>query len=266
MRGNTQTATILGLHHDAGECSKAGQPSDQVRIYEVGDGGLRRTFTYQPVETGCHSWIFRIAATADLTGSGRVAVFGEFLGGLISEPGESVPVAISWNAHSHHYTIVPLITEPPDNLLEAKHAEGQGEGFQREMRRMFLAPTRLTPQTSPAYGASELRFVLQGAEESYLYGLYRLTSGVAAAGASGPTAAAPIVYQRALWHLEVAEDTFAAGWCGLSLHEETAIVPRNVEPSVILDGLVKHGTHWISSCEASLTSKWWAAHHGNEGS
>jgi hypothetical protein len=265
MRGDTQAATILGLHRDAGRCSKVGQPSDQVRIYDVDDGRLQRTFTYQPIETGCHAWLFHIGKTADLTGSGRVAVFAEFVDGAFSGLGESIPVAISWSAHSHHYTLVPLITELPHALLKAAHAEGQGNVFQRESRRMFLTPIRLTSGTSPAYGASELRFVLRGDEDSFLYGLYRITSGVAAAGPSGPTATAPAVYQRALWHLE-AGDTFAAGWCELSLREETAIVAFSIEPSAIMDGFARHGAHWISSCEAPLTTKWWLSQHDGEGS
>lgn len=262
MQGNTQPTTILGLHRVTGKCPRSNQPSDEIRAYDVKGGRLQSDFAFQPTETGCGAWIFRLAKTADLTGSGREVVFAEFLGGSFGGPGESIPVAISWSAKLHHYSVVPLITEPPSTLLSAKNAEGQKEVFQARSRRMFITPVRLTSKSPLAYGATEFRFAPHGEEESFLYGLYRLTSGVAATGPSGPTAAAAIVYQRAMWHLEAAQDTFAAGWCDLSLWQEMAVVPFQAEPSSILARLVKHGKRWINSCEAPLLSKWWESHHG----
>jgi hypothetical protein len=255
---------MLGLHRLAGKCSKSDQKSDEIRAYDVDDGHLQSTFSYRPSETGCGAWIFRLARIGDLTGAGRDVVFGEFLGGSFGEPGESIPVAITWSARLERFSVIPLITEPPSTLLRAKHGEGQGEVFQARARRMFLTPVRLRDGSPPAYGASEFRFAPHGADDSFLYGVYRITSGVAAAGPTGPTAVAPVVYQRALWHLEAENDTVAAGWCHLSRHEQAAIVPTRTEPSSVLAGLVAHGRRWFNRCEAPLLSKWWASHHGGE--
>ncbi len=265
MHGDSQPSTMVALHRPTGECS-SNQPSDQVRIYDVDNGRLDRAFTYQPTATGCRGWTFHVATANDFTGSGRAAVFGEFNGGPFGEPGESVPVAISWDSQSRRFGVTPLITEPPATLLDATHAEGQGEAFQRRAQHMFLTAVRLTSDTAPAYGVSEFRLVPHGAEGTFLYGIYRLTSGVLAANASGPSVLTQAVYQRAIWHLEAQEESFAAGWCGLARHQEVALVKADEDPSSVLDELVRDGAGWAQSCDAPLTSKWWEAHHRNEGS
>jgi hypothetical protein len=261
LLGDTEPVTILGLHRLEGECSKTRQRSDEVRIYTVTDGRLQRAFSYEPSATGCRAWVFQLVSIADLTGSGRSLAFGEFSGGSTGEPTESVPVAIGWSSAARQYVVTPLIAEVPGVMLEAKHGEGQGEVFQTRMRRMFTTPVRLTPSTSPAYGLYEFRIMPRGEEETFIYGLYRLTSGVAAAGPSGPTAEAPIVYQRAQWHVELREGKIAAGWCSLPKHEEVAIARPQAESSAILQRFANSGTRWINSCEAPLTSEWWEAHH-----
>jgi hypothetical protein len=259
--GDTEPVTILGLHRLEGECSKTAQRSDEMRIYTVTGGQLQRAFSYEPSATGCRAWVFQLASAADLTGSGRSLAFGEFSGGSTAEPTESVPVAIGWDSTARQYVVTPLIAEAPGVMLQVKHGEGQGEVFQTRMRQMFTTPVRLTPSTPPAYGLYEFQIVPRGAEETFIYGLYRLTSGVAAAGPSGPTAEAPIVYQRAQWHVELREGKIAAGWCQLPKHEEVAIVRPQADSSAILQHLANSRTRWINSCEAPLTSEWWEAHH-----
>jgi hypothetical protein len=256
MRGNTQPVTVLGLHFE-GECKgTTAQPSDQVRIYEVDRGELRRAFLFQPSGIGCHAWTFHLDATADLTGSGRTAVFGEFVGSPLGEPGEKVPVVIAWHEQPRHYIAYPLITEAPTSLLRAIHAEDQPEWFQRHALQMFRQPLHLAADARQvAYGASELHFALHGAEDSYIYGIYRLTSGVPRKAARpGPaTPVAPIVYQRAVWHLEALGESVAAGWCRLRAGKMAAIVPGETEPSGV----------WFNACDAPLTSQWWEFHHPN---
>jgi hypothetical protein len=264
MRGNTQPVTLLALRRH-GECTgTSGTPSDQVRIYEMEDGLVKQAFSYQPSATGCQAWAFRIAGTADLTGSGRVAVFGEFLGSPTGEPGEAVPIVIAWNERSHRYFAGPLITETPRAWLTAEHAESAPESFQRHQVKMFRTPVLLKNSSKlGAFGVTELRLVLRGREESYIYGVYRLTSGVPyGVRTPGPTTpVAPILYQRAIWHLETLGEGFAAGWCQLPKQRMKAWTAGS--ESKVLSNLAKHGTNWFSSCEAPLTSRWWDSHHPN---
>jgi hypothetical protein len=265
MRGNTQPVTLLALRRN-GECTGlAATPSDQVRIYEVDAGQLRQTFRFQPTATGCRAWTFHLAGTADLTGSGRAAVFGEFVGSPLGEPGEAIPVVIAWNERAGRYFAGPLITESPDAWLTAEHAEERPEWFQQHALQMFRKPIRLTASVREgAYGASGLRFVLRGAENSYVYGLYRLTSGVPV-GTHSPNPAslsAPILYQRVMWHLETFGEGIVAGWCQLPKHRMGALVSLDDE-SKVLSHLVQHGRSWFNYCEAPLTSKWWKSHHPN---
>ena len=261
--GDTEPATILGLHRLGNECSQPGHRSDEIRIYTGADGQLRRALSYEPLATGCRAWVFQLVSTADLTGSGRSLVFGEFSGGSAEEPGESVPVAIGWSPTARQYMVTPLIREPPSVMLQVKHGEGQGENFETRMRQMFTTPVHLTPSTPAGYGLYEFQIVPRGTEETYIYGLYRLTSGVAAAGPSGTTAEAPIVYERAQWHVELREGKIAAGWCRLPEREEAAIVSPRTDSSVILEHLVNSKAGWTNSCEAPLTSEWWETHHPN---
>jgi hypothetical protein len=253
MRGNTQPVTLLSLRRD-GECAGiAAAPSDEVRIYEVGAGKLRRTFSLQPDGTGCKAWRFQLAGTADLTGSGREAVFGEFEGSPLGEPGETIPVVITWRERDRHYFASPLIIESPNAWLRAKHVEGQREWFEKFSLGMFRKPIRLTADIKQrAYGATGLHFIFRGAEDSYLYGIYRLTSGIPPGEANipgPPNSSAPILYQRAMWHLEPSEEAVVAGWCQLPKSRMPAFISLTNE-SKLLDELARHGESWFEYCEA----------------
>lgn len=253
MQGNTQPVTLLALRRD-GECTGiAAAPSDQVRIYEVEAGKLRRAFLFQPDGTGCKAWSFQLAGTADLTGSGREAVFGEFDGSPLGEPGETVPVVITWSERDRRYFASPLIIESPNAWLRAKHLEGQHEWFQKSSLKLFRTSIQLTADAQQGgYGATGLHFVFRGAEDSYLYGIYRLTSGVppGEAGVRGPpNASAQILYQRAMWHLEPSREGVVAGWCQLPRPRMSAFISLMNE-SKLLDELARHGESWFDYCEA----------------
>ncbi len=259
LTGDTSPVTVIGLHQDRERCSYAHGRSDELRIYGTSGGHLHRLFSFEPTARGCHSWVFRLGPIADLTGSGRLWAFGSFFGGSLS--GVSVPVAIAWNAAHRRFKLTPLITEVPEKLIEAKRAEGQHEAVAKEMQRIILKPVRLTQTTQPAYVVSDFKVVPRPEEDTYLFALYMLTSGVAAANKEGPTATAPVIYQRALWHIDIEGEGIDAGWCGLTKQQMLANTPPESGPEDLLESFAEVGRHWVSSCNAPLLSKWWEAHH-----
>lgn len=220
LRGNGEPSTILVLSPPAKSClSKTPVHSQQVRIYDIEEGRLERQLTFQPRTLGCPPWEFEFMKVAPLREySSAPVILGRFSGGDDAFFEDlNIPVAIAWSDRTGHYSLKPLLVQPPSLAVFTYGDDKPLTGFDRTWyaaaRKVYGHPVDLGSGLS-GYAVEEVALgysALMG--RPVLAGIYRLSAGNAASRRMVNT---PIIFQQAIWQLTTtpAGDLYA-GECSL---------------------------------------------------
>lgn len=220
LRGNGEPSTILVLSPPAKSClNKTPAHSQQVRIYDVEEGRLKQQLTFQPRTLGCPPWEFKFMKVAPLREYGSAPVIlGRFFGGDDAFFEElNIPVAIAWNDRTGHYSLRPLLVQPPSLAVLAYSDDKPLTGFDRTWyaaaRKVYGHPVDLGSGLR-GYAVEEVALGYSALMASpVLAGIYRLSAGNAAGRRIVET---PIVFQQAIWQLTTTPSgDFYAGECSL---------------------------------------------------
>ena len=88
--------------------------SDDIRIYDVNHGRLKKVFDFRPSPDGREPWRYRLDGVQDLENTGTQEVIGGFW--LLIDSGGTrafVPTVVSWDDATKRYVIEPLLPESP---------------------------------------------------------------------------------------------------------------------------------------------------------
>jgi hypothetical protein len=104
------------------ESSANFERSDDIQIYDLVAGRLKRVFDFRPSPHGHEGWRYRLDSIQDLENTGAQEVIGGL--SLLIDSGGSrafVPIIISWDAANKQYVIEPLLPGSPLEQVEIRH-------------------------------------------------------------------------------------------------------------------------------------------------
>jgi len=259
LRGNGRPTTLLVLNPTIGSvCSGPNATrSQEIRLYDVDDGWLRKAFAFQPSQRGCAALTFSILSTSDIALHGHSEVLGAYSGepnisvaGVGVVPfGMTIPVFLSWDDASQRYTIAALIQQPP-KIAVISYSNGQSlKGADRLWYEAGVAIFHNQFDLGSgirSFVVSNVSFGHSGtAGGPILLGLYRLNAGNFGNAAGDQT---PLVYQQAIWALTADTGVLRAGACSLTSSAVIAQGPL-LDPKVALRRLASEANQVIQGCD-----------------
>jgi hypothetical protein len=96
--------------------------SDDLQIYDVVRGRLRKAFDFRPAPDRGERWRYRLDGVQDLENTGVQEVIGGF--SLLIDSGGTrafVPAIVSWDDVSKRYVLEPLLPQPPTLQINLRH-------------------------------------------------------------------------------------------------------------------------------------------------
>jgi hypothetical protein len=255
LRDDGRESTILTLRPKDPESART--RSDQVRIFDVTNGRLVQTFTFEPSERGdCQTaFNFRVLGVGrfedDEDTRDLIATFSTNDDG---PQGIQIPVVISWDPVTAKFVIRGLLRSGAD-LVEVTLSDGPFRGTDKswfeDAVELFTKPYALAPDVQ-AWGASNVKFQERGGTWAPLFvGVYRLNAGnPSPIGDASFDVSTPVVYERAIWSLYTNnQGRLLAGNCTLPRDELVTTEEKTTDQLLRL--LANEASDIAESCDVN---------------
>jgi hypothetical protein len=144
FRGSGQRSYFLEFGDEPG-VPRGRARSDEIQVWDVRGGELRRALAFEPGLLGQERTLFQFRDVGDIDGDGAEELVGGF--GTEAIRGEVlVPFAVDWDSDARRYRLIVLTPQPPEFATKARGPDERG------LRSTYLKRLALTNRHPGSFG------------------------------------------------------------------------------------------------------------------